>query len=81
MRMIKILVSANSVHPPHSQISTRIWSLSWFHKFFEIRACGLQHRAGLRGATGAIAPGPPLKGGPRDDIYLFYMKHSFEKLS
>jgi len=29
-------------------------------------------RAGLRGgATGAIAPGPPLQGGPRDDIYLF----------
>jgi len=23
------------------------------------------------GATGAIAPGPPLQGGPCDDIYLF----------
>ena len=23
------------------------------------------------GATGAIAPGPPLQGVPRDDIYLF----------
>jgi len=33
------------------------------------------------GATGAIAPGPPLQGGPRDDIYLFSIKYSFEKLS
>jgi len=31
----------------------------------------LSIRAGLRGATGAIAPGPPFQGGPRDDIYLF----------
>jgi len=23
------------------------------------------------GATGAIFPGPPLQGAPRDDIYLF----------
>jgi len=38
-------------------------------------------RAGpdYRGATGAIAPGPPLQGGPRDEIYLFQIKHSFEK--
>jgi len=28
-------------------------------------------RARLRGVTGAIAPGPLLQGGPRDDIYLF----------
>jgi len=29
---------------------------------------------------GAIAPSPPLQGGPRDDIYLFKIKYSFEKL-
>ena len=34
-------------------------------------------RAGLRGW--AIAPGPPLEGGPRDEIYLFQTKYSFEK--
>jgi len=28
-------------------------------------------RAGLRGVTGAIDPGPPLQGGPREEIYLF----------
>jgi len=40
------------------------------------------HRAGLRGgAMGAIAPDPPLQGGPRDDTYLFQIKYSFEKLS
>jgi len=35
--------------------------------------CSLITRSGLRGggATGAIDPGPPLQGGPRDDIYLF----------
>jgi len=33
------------------------------------------------GATGAIAPGPLLQGAPRDDIYLFWIKNSFEKLS
>ena len=33
------------------------------------------------GATGAIALGPPLQGGPRDDIYLFWIKYSFEKWS
>jgi len=31
------------------------------------------------GATGAIAPGPPQQGGPRDEIYLFQTKYSFEK--
>jgi len=36
-------------------------------------------RAGLRGATGAIAPGPRWKGVPRDEIYLFKIKYSFEK--
>ena len=41
-RMIQTLVLANSVHCPHSQISMRILSLSLFHKFVEIRACGLQ---------------------------------------
>ena len=41
-----------------------------------------KRRAGLRGgATGAIAPGPPLQGGPRDEIYLFQIKYSFEKFS
>jgi len=29
-------------------------------------------------ATGAVAPGPHFKGAPRDDIYLFLIKHSFE---
>ena len=32
------------------------------------------------GATGAIAPGPPLQGGPRDEVYLFQIKYSYEKL-
>ena len=39
-------------------------------------------RAGLRGgATGAIAPGSPMQGGPRDGIYLFQIKLSLEILS
>ena len=33
------------------------------------------------GATGAIAPGPPLQGAPRDEIYLFQIKYSVEKFS
>ena len=33
------------------------------------------------GATGAIAPGPPLQGAPRDEIYFFQIKYSFEKFS
>ena len=33
------------------------------------------------GATGAIAPSPPLQGGPHDKIYLFQIKYSFEKFS
>jgi len=37
-------------------------------------------RAGLRGATEAIAPGPTLQGVPRDKIYLFKIKYSFENL-
>ena len=41
----------------------------------------LSVRARLRGATGAIVPGSLLQGGPRDDIYLFWIKYSFEKLS
>jgi len=32
------------------------------------------------GATGAIAPGRPLQGDPRDEIYLFQIKYSFEKV-
>jgi len=36
-------------------------------------------RAGLRGE--AIAPGPPLQGAPSDEIYLFQIKYSFEKIS
>jgi len=36
-------------------------------------------RAGLRGGT--IAPGPRFKGAPRDEIYLFQIKYSFEKFS
>jgi len=31
------------------------------------------------GETGAIAPGPPCKGAPRDEMYLFQIKYSFEK--
>jgi len=41
--------------------------------------CRLVFMAGLRGATGAIAPGPPLQWGPRDEIYLFQIKYWFEK--
>jgi len=41
--MIQTLVLANSVHRQHPQISMRILSLNLFHKFVEIRACGLQH--------------------------------------
>ena len=33
------------------------------------------------GATGAVAPGPPLHGGPRDDIYFSDIKYSLEKSS
>jgi len=40
--MIQTPVLANSVHRPHSQISMRILSLSFFHKFVELRACGRQ---------------------------------------
>jgi len=36
-------------------------------------------KTGFREATGAIAPGLPLQGPPRDDIYLFQIKYSFEK--
>jgi len=37
-------------------------------------------RAGLRGgATGAISPAPRRKRAPRDEIYLFQTKYSFEK--
>jgi len=32
-------------------------------------------------ATGAIAPGPRCKGGPRHEIYMFQIKYSFEKFS
>ena len=32
------------------------------------------------GGNGAMAPGPPLQGGPRDEIYLFQIKYSFEKI-
>ena len=38
-------------------------------------------RAGLRGGNGAIPPGPPLQGGPRDVICFFLIKYSFEKSS
>jgi len=31
------------------------------------------------GATGAISPGPPLQGGPRDEIYLLQINYPFEK--
>ena len=42
-----------------------------------------RHRQGRikGGATGEIAPGPPLQEGPRDEIYLFQIKCSFEKFS
>jgi len=33
------------------------------------------------GMTGAIAPGPPLQGAPRNVTYLFQIKYSFQKLS
>jgi len=39
--------------------------------------CGQGRMKG--GATGAIAPGPPLQGGPRDEVYLFQIKYFFEK--
>ena len=32
------------------------------------------------GATRAIAPRPRWKGAPRDEIYLFQIKYSFEKI-
>ena len=38
-------------------------------------------RSGLRGATGTAAPGSPLQGGPRHEIYMFQIKYSFEKIS
>jgi len=41
-RIIQTLVLENLVYRPHSQISMRIVSLSLFHKFHEIRACGHQ---------------------------------------
>jgi len=41
-RIIQTLVFAHLVHRPHSQISMRTLSLSLFHQFVEIRACGLQ---------------------------------------
>jgi len=37
-------------------------------------------RAGLRWEMGEIAPGPPLQGGPRDEIYLLQIKYSFKKI-
>ena len=40
--MIQTLILANSLHRTHSQISMRTLSLSLFHQFVEIRACGLQ---------------------------------------
>ena len=33
------------------------------------------------GGKGEIALGPRCKGAPRDEIYLFQIKHSFEKIS
>jgi len=36
-------------------------------------------RAGLRGANKAIARGPRCEGAPRDEIFVFQMKYSFEK--
>ena len=37
-------------------------------------------RAGLRvGATGQLLRAPRCKGAPRDEIYLFQIKYSFEK--
>jgi len=32
-------------------------------------------------ATGAIALGPSLQGGPRDDIYLFQIKYSVQLIT
>ena len=36
----------------------------------------MQGRIKGGGATEAIAPGPPLQRGPRDEIYLFQIKYS-----
>ena len=41
-RMKQTLGLANLVDRPHSQISMRIMSLNLFHKFVEVKACGLQ---------------------------------------
>jgi len=52
--------------PPMSNPSTSSWSA---------------RRAGLRGGNGGNCPGTPLQGGPRDEIYLFQIKYSFENFS
>jgi len=45
--MTQTLVLAILVHRPHSQISMRVLSLSFFHKFVEIRACGRQRTSDI----------------------------------
>jgi len=49
---------------------------------FHVWPTGCTHpiRAGLRGGNGGNCPGPPAgRGPPRDEIYLFQIKYSFEK--
>jgi len=55
--MIQTLVLTNSVNRRHSQISMRILSLTLFHKFIEIRACGLQRTPDVICLTLVSVPG------------------------
>jgi len=54
------------------RIEERMFSCTWLLQQMDAI------RAGLRGG-GAIAPGPPLQGSPRDEICLFEIKYSFQK--
>jgi len=53
-------------------VRTQLCKAYWPHKSFD----WAQGR--IRGATGAIASGPPLEGAPRDEIYLFQIRYSFK---
>ena len=60
-------MSVNSYHNwPLPELLGSVWKQGWI-------------KGG--GATEAIAPGPRLQGDPRDEIYLFQIKFSFEKFS
>jgi len=62
-------------YSPASGDATREW------RPFPQASMMLVIRAGLRGVTGAIDPGPPLQGGPREEIYLFQIKYSVKNFS